>query len=594
MTKLTGRVIQGNRLGRTIGFPTANIEIACHYSSSNGVYAARVRLDDGREFQAMANLGHRPTVTDCGALWLEANLFDFDEEIYGRMIEVNLVQKIRDERRFESIDALRQQLTKDKQQTLKILNTMFIDTTIPYRVADISLAEWGRKEIEVSEHEMPGLMALRRKYGKQKPLKGARIMGSLHMTIQTAVLIETLVELGAEVRWCSCNIFSTQDHAAAAIAKAGVPVFAWKGETLEEYWWCTAMALSFEGGKGPNLIVDDGGDATLLIHQGFAAENDATTLDREAGSYEESVIIATLRKLLEEDPQKWHRTVEEWKGVSEETTTGVHRLYQMQERGELLVPAINVNDSVTKSKFDNLYGCRESLADGIKRATDVMIAGKVVVVCGYGDVGKGCARSMRSYGARVIVTEIDPICALQAAMEGFEVMRVEDALPEGNIYVTTTGNCDIITLEHLQGMRDQAIVCNIGHFDNEIQMARLEASDAVKSTIKPQVDKYTFPDGHSIFVLAEGRLVNLGCATGHPSFVMSNSFTNQTLAQMKLWEDRENPVVGVTRLPKELDEEVARLHLENIGVRLTTLSQKQADYIGVKVEGPFKADHYRY
>lgn len=594
MTKLTGRVIQGNRLGRTIGFPTANIEIACHYSSSNGVYAARVRLDDGREFQAMANLGHRPTVTDCGALWLEANLFDFDEEIYGRMIEVNLVQKIRDERRFESIDALRQQLTKDKQQTLKILNTMFIDTTIPYRVADISLAEWGRKEIEVSEHEMPGLMALRRKYGKQKPLKGARIMGSLHMTIQTAVLIETLVELGAEVRWCSCNIFSTQDHAAAAIAKAGVPVFAWKGETLEEYWWCTAMALSFEGGKGPNLIVDDGGDATLLIHQGFAAENDATTLDREAGSYEESVIIATLRKLLEEDPQKWHRTVEEWKGVSEETTTGVHRLYQMQERGELLVPAINVNDSVTKSKFDNLYGCRESLADGIKRATDVMIAGKVVVVCGYGDVGKGCARSMRSYGARVIITEIDPICALQAAMEGFEVMRVEDALPEGNIYVTTTGNCDIITLEHMQGMRDQAIVCNIGHFDNEIQMARLEASDAVKSTIKPQVDKYTFPDGHSIFVLAEGRLVNLGCATGHPSFVMSNSFTNQTLAQMKLWEDRENPVVGVTRLPKELDEEVARLHLENIGVRLTTLSQKQADYIGVKVEGPFKADHYRY
>ena len=594
MTKLTGRVIQGNRLGRTIGFPTANIEIACHYSSSNGVYAARVLLQDGREYQAMANLGHRPTVTDCGALWLEAHLFDFDEEIYGQTIEVDLLQKIRNERRFESIDALREQLIKDKQQTLKILNTMFIDTTIPYRVADISLAEWGRKEIEISEHEMPGLMALRRKYGAQKPLKGARIMGSLHMTIQTAVLIETLVELGADVRWCSCNIFSTQDHAAAAIAKAGVPVFAWKGETLEEYWWCTAMALSFEGGKGPNLIVDDGGDATLLIHQGFAAENDATTLDREAGSYEESVIIDTLRKLLEEDPQKWHRTVEEWKGVSEETTTGVHRLYQMQERGELLVPAINVNDSVTKSKFDNLYGCRESLADGIKRATDVMIAGKVVVVCGYGDVGKGCARSMRSYGARVIVTEIDPICALQAAMEGFEVMRVEDALPEGNIYVTTTGNCDIITLEHMQAMRDQAIVCNIGHFDNEIQMARLEASDAVKSTIKPQVDKYTFADGHSIFILAEGRLVNLGCATGHPSFVMSNSFTNQTLAQMKLWEDRENPVVGVTRLPKELDEEVARLHLENIGVRLTTLTQKQADYIGVKVEGPFKADHYRY
>lgn len=594
MIKFTGRVIHGKRLGRTIGFPTANIEIECHYQTANGVYAAQVRLEDGREFQAMANLGRRPTVTDCGALWLEAHLFDFDEDIYDQMIEVNLSNKIRNERRFESIDALREQLIKDKQQILKILNTMFIDTTIPYRVADISLAEWGRKEIEVSEHEMPGLMALRRKYGAQKPLKGARIMGSLHMTIQTAVLIETLVELGAEVRWCSCNIFSTQDHAAAAIAKAGVPVFAWKGETLEEYWWCTAMALSFEGGKGPNLIVDDGGDATLLIHQGYAAENDATTLDREAGSYEESVILDTLRKLLEEDPQKWHRTVEEWKGVSEETTTGVHRLYQMQERGELLVPAINVNDSVTKSKFDNLYGCRESLADGIKRATDVMIAGKVVVVCGYGDVGKGCARSMRSYGARVIVTEIDPICALQAAMEGFEVMRVEDALAEGNIYVTTTGNCDIITLEHMQGMRDQAIVCNIGHFDNEIQMARLESSDAVKSTIKPQVDKYTFPDGHSIFILAEGRLVNLGCATGHPSFVMSNSFTNQTLAQMKLWEDRENLVVGVTRLPKELDEEVARLHLENIGVRLTTLSQKQADYIGVKVEGPFKADHYRY
>ena len=471
---------------------------------------------------------------------------------------------------------------------------MFLDLTMPYKVADMSLAEWGRKEIEVSEHEMPGLMAVRKKYGPEKPLKGVRIMGSLHMTIQTAVLIETLVELGAEVRWCSCNIFSTQDHAAAAIAERGVPVFAWKGETLEEYWWCTAMAMSFPDGKGPQLIVDDGGDATLLIHKGFKAEKDASTLDYEPSSYEEEVILATLKKILSEDHGKWHRTVEAWKGVSEETTTGVHRLYQMQERGELLVPAINVNDSVTKSKFDNLYGCRESLADGIKRATDVMIAGKVVVVCGYGDVGKGCARSMRSYGARVIVTEIDPICALQAAMEGFEVMRVEDALPEGNIYVTTTGNCDIITLEHMQGMRDQSIVCNIGHFDNEIQMARLEASDAVKSTIKPQVDKYTFPDGHSIFVLAEGRLVNLGCATGHPSFVMSNSFTNQTLAQMKLWEDRENPVVGVTRLPKELDEEVARLHLENIGVRLTTLTQKQADYIGVKVEGPFKADHYRY
>ncbi len=471
---------------------------------------------------------------------------------------------------------------------------MFLNTELPYKVADIELAEWGRKEIEVSEHEMPGLMALRRKYGKQKPLKGARIMGSLHMTIQTAVLIETLVELGAQVRWCSCNIFSTQDHAAAAMAKAGIPVFAWKGETLPEYWWCTAMAMTFPDGKGPNLIVDDGGDATLLIHQGYAAENDPATLDREPSSYEESVIISTLRTLLGEDGNKWHRTVAEWKGVSEETTTGVHRLYQMQERGELLVPAINVNDSVTKSKFDNLYGCRESLADGIKRATDVMIAGKVVVVCGYGDVGKGCARSMRSYGARVIVTEIDPICALQAAMEGFEVMRVEDALPEGNIYVTTTGNCDIITLEHMEAMRDQAIVCNIGHFDNEIQMARLNDSPAVKTTIKPQVDKYTFPDGHSIFILAEGRLVNLGCATGHASFVMSNSFTNQTLAQMKLWAERENPVAGVTRLPKHLDEEVARLHLDNIGVRLTTLTQKQADYIGVKVEGPYKAEYYRY
>ena len=469
---------------------------------------------------------------------------------------------------------------------------MYLDQTLPYKVADLSLAEWGRKEIEVSEHEMPGLMAVRRKYGPKKPLKGVRVMGSLHMTIQTAILIETLVELGAEVRWCSCNIFSTQDHAAAAIAKAGVPVFAWKVETLEEYWWCTAMALSFPGGKGPNLIVDDGGDATLLIHKGYDAENDASTLDYEASSHEESVILDTLRALLKEDPEKWHRTVKEWRGVSEETTTGVHRLYQMQEAGKLLVPAINVNDSCTKSKFDNLYGCRESLADGIKRATDVMIAGKVVVVCGYGDVGKGCARSMRSYGARVIVTEIDPICALQAAMEGFEVKTVESALKEGNIYVTCTGNRDIITLEHMQQMRDQAIVCNIGHFDNEIQMARLEASNATKTTIKPQVDKYTFEDGHSIFILAEGRLVNLGCATGHPSFVMSNSFTNQCLAQLELWEKELE--VGVYRLPKQLDEEVARLHLENLGVELTELTPTQADYIGVKVEGPYKAEHYRY
>ena len=456
----------------------------------------------------------------------------------------------------------------------------------------MSLAEFGRKEIEIAEHEMPGLMALRQKYADQKPLKGARITGSLHMTIQTAVLIETLVALGADVRWASCNIFSTQDHAAAAIAADGVPVFAWKGETLEEYWWCTDMALRFPEGKGPHMIVDDGGDASLLIHMGYRAENDAETINRKGGNHEEQVILDTLNRILQEDNGRWHRTVAEMKGVSEETTTGVHRLYQMMEKGELLVPAINVNDSVTKSKFDNLYGCRESLADGIKRATDVMIAGKVVVVCGYGDVGKGCARSMRSYGARVIVTEIDPICALQAAMEGFEVKTVESALPEGNIYVTCTGNCDIITLEHMEKMRDQAIVCNIGHFDNEIQMARLEKSGAVKTNIKPQVDKFTFPDGHSIFVLAEGRLVNLGCATGHPSFVMSNSFTNQCLAQMELWQ--ENLEVGVYRLPKHLDEEVARLHLDNLGVELTHLTGKQADYIGVNPDGPYKAEHYRY
>ena len=456
----------------------------------------------------------------------------------------------------------------------------------------MSLAEFGRKEIEIAEHEMPGLMALRKKYADQKPLKGARITGSLHMTIQTAVLIETLVALGADVRWASCNIFSTQDHAAAAIAADGVPVFAWKGETLEEYWWCTDMALRFPDGKGPHMIVDDGGDASLLVHMGYRAENDAETINRKGGNHEEQVILDTLNRILAEDNTRWHRTIAEMKGVSEETTTGVHRLYQMMEKGELLVPAINVNDSVTKSKFDNLYGCRESLADGIKRATDVMIAGKVVVVCGYGDVGKGCARSMRSYGARVIVTEIDPICALQAAMEGFEVKTVESALPEGNIYVTCTGNCDIITLEHMEKMRDQAIVCNIGHFDNEIQMARLEKSGAVKTNIKPQVDKFTFPDGHSIFVLAEGRLVNLGCATGHPSFVMSNSFTNQCLAQMELWQ--ENLEVGVYRLPKHLDEEVARLHLDNLGVELTHLTGKQADYIGVNPDGPYKAEHYRY
>jgi adenosylhomocysteinase len=466
-------------------------------------------------------------------------------------------------------------------------------TNLPYKVADMSLAEFGRKEIEIAEHEMPGLMALRQKYADQKPLKGARITGSLHMTIQTAVLIETLVALGADVRWASCNIFSTQDHAAAAIAATGVPVFAWKGETLEEYWWCTDMALRFPDGKGPQMIVDDGGDASLLVHMGYRAENDAETINRKGSNHEEQVILDTLNSILKEDNQRWHRTIAEMKGVSEETTTGVHRLYQMMEKGELLVPAINVNDSVTKSKFDNLYGCRESLADGIKRATDVMIAGKVVVVAGYGDVGKGCAHSMRSYGARVLVTEIDPICALQAAMEGFEVTTMEEAVKEGNIFVTTTGNCDIITIGHMSQMKDQAIVCNIGHFDNEIQVDNLVNYPNIKHTnIKPQVDKYTFPTGNSIFLLAEGRLVNLGCATGHPSFVMSNSFTNQVLAQMDLWQMAYE--VGVYRLPKRLDEEVARLHLERIGVKLSTLSPKQADYIGVPVEGPYKADHYRY
>lgn len=462
-----------------------------------------------------------------------------------------------------------------------------------YKVADISLADWGRKEITIAEKEMPGLMAVRERYRATQPLKGARIMGSLHMTTQTAVLIETLVALGAEVRWASCNIFSTQDHAAAAIAAAGVPVFAWKGETLEEYWWCTREALTFADGQGPNLIVDDGGDATLLVHEGYAAENEASRLERTVGSREEQVILDLLKKTLAEDPQKWHRVVADWKGVSEETTTGVHRLYQRAERQDLLVPAINVNDSVTKSKFDNLYGCRESLADGLKRATDVMIAGKVVVVLGYGDVGKGCARSMRAYGARVIVTEIDPICALQAAMEGFAVKTMEEALTEGNIFVTATGNRDVITVDHLAKMKDSAIVCNIGHFDNEIQVDKLESFAGIqKINIKPQVDKYIFPDGHAIYLLAEGRLVNLGCAHGHPSFVMSNSFTNQVLAQIDLWQNKY--AVGVYRLPKKLDEEVARLHLEQLGVKLTTLTQVQADYIGVPVIGPYKAEHYRY
>src|SRR5918911_2897338 len=453
-----------------------------------------------------------------------------------------------------------------------------------YKVADLGLADWGRKEISIAEHEMPGLMAVRKKFGPAKPLAGVRITGSLHMTIQTAVLIETLKELGADVRWASCNIFSTQDHAAAAIAKAGTPVFAWKGETLEEYWDLTLRAISFPGNKGPQLVVDDGGDVTLLIHKGCELEEGSDWVNTPSGSHEEQVIKNLLKKVNKEDPLKWTTLAKEWRGVSEETTTGVHRLYQMLEKGKLRVPAINVNDSVTKSKFDNLYGCRESLADGIKRATDLMIAGKVAVVAGYGDVGKGSAHSLRGLGARVIVTEIDPINALQAAMEGFEVTTVEDTLGRGDIYVTTTGNVDIITLEHMSKMKDQAIVCNIGHFDNEIQMDPLNQSEARKTNIKPQVDMYTFPNGNSIFVLAEGRLVNLGCATGHPSFVMSNSFSNQTLAQIDLWKNRDFYKIGVYTLPKKLDEEVARLHLEKIGAKLTTLSPKQAEYLGVPVE----------
>ena len=477
------------------------------------------------------------------------------------------------------------------------MSSVLIDTrTTPYKVADLSLAAWGRKEISIAEHEMPGLMAIRRKYAAEKPLNGVRIMGSLHMTIQTAVLIETLVELGADVRWCSCNIFSTQDHAAAAIAVTGVPVFAWKGESLEEYWWCTDQALTFPGGKGPQLIVDDGGDATLLIHKGYDLENgNREWVDGPSESHEEKVIKDLLNKVNAEDGRRWHNVVADWRGVSEETTTGVHRLYKMQEQGQLLVPAINVNDSVTKSKFDNLYGCRESLVDGIKRATDVMVSGKVAVVCGYGDVGKGSAQSLRHNGARVIVTEVDPINALQAAMEGYQVATVEDTLGTGDIYVTCTGNVDILTYEHLSQMKDQAIVCNIGHFDNEIQVDRLNTAAGVeKMNIKPQVDMYTFPDGRCIFLLAEGRLVNLGCGTGHPSFVMSNSFANQTLAQIDLWNNRDRYEVGVYTLPKKLDEEVARLHLEKIGARLTVLSPRQADYIGVSQEGPYKPDTYRY
>jgi adenosylhomocysteinase len=464
-----------------------------------------------------------------------------------------------------------------------------------YKVKDIALADFGRKELDIAEHEMPGLTATREKYGPKKPLAGVRITGSLHMTIQTGVLIETLKELGADVRWASCNIFSTQDHAASAIAASGTPVFAWKGETLEEYWWCTWKAIIFPGDKGPQLIVDDGGDVTLLIHKGYEMENGDKWVDSPSDNHEVKVIKDLLKDIAKNQPGIFHTIVKDLKGVSEETTTGVHRLYEMANAGKLLFPAINVNDSVTKSKFDNLYGCRESLLDGIKRATDVMIAGKVGVVCGYGDVGKGCAAALRGMGAQVIVTEIDPVCALQAAMEGYRVMPIEDTLGTGDIYVTTTGNKDIITVEHMIGMKDQAIVCNIGHFDNEIQVDKLEKLAGIKKlNIKPQVDKYTFPAGNSIYMLAEGRLVNLGCATGHPSFVMSNSFTNQTLAQIELWETRDSRSIGVTVLPKKLDEEVARLHLQKIGVKLTVLSKDQADYIGVPVDGPYKTDHYRY
>ena len=476
-----------------------------------------------------------------------------------------------------------------------------------YNVKDLQLADWGRKEMDIAEQEMPGLMSIREKYGKEKPLKGARITGSLHMTIQTAVLIETLTDLGADVRWASCNIFSTQDHAAAAVVVGrpetggtpenpkGVPVFAWKGETLEEYWDCTYQALTFPGDKGPNLIVDDGGDATLLIHKGYELEKGDNWANEPTDVHEESVIKALLLKILKDSPGHWEKVVQEWKGVSEETTTGVHRLYERQKKGTLLVPAINVNDSVTKSKFDNLYGCRESLVDGIKRATDVMLAGKVAVVCGYGDVGKGSAQSLKGFGARIVVTEIDPICALQASMEGFEVKTLEDALPEGDIYVTTTGNRDVITIDHMAKMKDQAIICNIGHFDNEIQVDKLNKYPGIeKINIKPQVDKYVFPEGHAIFLLAEGRLVNLGCATGHPSFVMSNSFSNQTLAQIDLWDKKDVYEKEVYRLPKYLDEEVARLHLEKIGVKLTTMTPEQAEYLGVPVEGPYKPEHYRY
>src|SRR5579863_3843877 len=465
-------------------------------------------------------------------------------------------------------------------------------TELAYKVADMSLADWGRKEITIAEHEMPGLMSIRNKYAAEKPLSGVRITGSLHMTIQTAVLIETLVSLGAEVRWASCNIFSTQDHAAAAIAASGVPVFAWKGESLEDYWECTYAALTHKGGKGPQLVVDDGGDVTLLIHKGYELEEGDKWVDSPSGNHEEQVIKDLLKRVHAEDPQHWHKVVKEWRGVSEETTTGVHRLYKMKEVGKLLVPAINVNDSVTKSKFDNLYGCRESLVDGIKRATDVMLAGKIAVVAGFGDVGKGSAASLRSQGARVMVTEIDPICALQAAMEGYQVVTMDEAAPIGDVFVTATGNIDVITLDHMRQMHDRAIVCNIGHFDSEIQIASLR--NYIWEEVKPQVDEVVFPDGKRLIVLAQGRLVNLGCATGHPSFVMSASFTNQVLAQIELWTNHGKYENKVYVLPKHLDEKVAALHLDKLGAKLTKLSAAQAQYLGVENAGPYKPEHYRY